>query len=319
LSNGEVGVLVVLGIVAFLVILVLSQSVRIVQQGSVGVVKRVGRFHRIVNPGITAIVPLVDRLARVDMRELPRPGDRQEVITKDNVLVAVNATVFTQVIDAAQALFSITNFDIALDQLARTALRSVMGTMTLDEVLSERERMNTSVQEQMEQVTDKWGITIKRIEIVDITPPAQILQAMALQKQADQEKRARILQSEGQQQSAVNIADGNRQAAIKQAEGERQAAILRAEGNRQAAILEAEGRAQAITTVYSSITAAHPDPTLVAILQLDTLSKFADSDNTKIVIPQESAALMGAAQAVRSVLANVPEAPVTGNPAAGSA
>jgi len=314
LSNGEIGVLVVLGIVAFLVILFLSQSVRIVQQGSVGVVKRVGRFHRIVNPGITAIVPLIDRLARVDMRELPRPGDRQEVITKDNVLVAVNATVFTQVIDAAQALFSITNFDIALDQLARTALRSVMGTMTLDEVLSERERMNTSVQEQMEQVTDKWGITIKRIEIVDITPPAQILQAMALQKQADQEKRARILQSEGQQQSAVNIADGNRQAAIKQAEGERQAAILRAEGNRQAAILEAEGRAQAITTVYTSITAAHPDPTLVAILQLDTLSKFADSDNTKIVIPQESAALMGAAQAVRSVLADVPEAPASGAP-----
>jgi regulator of protease activity HflC (stomatin/prohibitin superfamily) len=311
-SNTAVGVLVVLVIVAFLVILVLSQSIRIVQQGSVGVVKRVGRYHRIVNPGITAIVPIVDQLARVDMRELPRPGDRQEVITKDNVLVAVNATVFTQVIDAAQALFSITNFDIALDQLARTALRSVMGTMTLDEVLSERERMNTSVQEQMEQVTDKWGITIKRIEIVDITPPAQILQAMALQKQADQEKRARILQSEGQQQSAVNIADGNRQAAIKQAEGDRQAAILRAEGNRQAAILEAEGRAQAITTVYSSITAAHPDPTLVAILQLDTLSKFAESENTKIVIPQESAALMGAAQAVRSVLADVPQAPSGG-------
>jgi regulator of protease activity HflC (stomatin/prohibitin superfamily) len=306
LDNGAIGVLVVLAILGFLVIIVLAQSIRIIQQGYVGVVKRVGRFHRVVNPGITAIVPFVDTMARVDMRELPRPGDRQEVITKDNVLVAVNATVFTQVIDAAQALFSISNFDIALDQLARTALRSVIGTMTLDEVLSERERMNTSVQEQMEQVTDKWGITIKRIEIVDITPPAQILQAMALQKQADQERRARILQSEGQQQSAVNIADGNRQAAIKQAEGERQAAILRAEGNRQAAILEAEGRAQAITTVYSSITAAHPDPTLVAILQLDTLSKFADSDNTKIVIPAESAALMGAAQAVRSVLADVP-------------
>jgi regulator of protease activity HflC (stomatin/prohibitin superfamily) len=315
LDNNAIGVLVILAILAFLVIIFLAQSIRIIQQGYVGVVKRVGRFHRLVNPGITAIVPFIDTLARVDMRELPRPGDRQEVITKDNVLVAVNATVFTQVIDAAQALFSISNFDVALDQLARTALRSVIGTMTLDEVLSERERMNTSVQEQMEQVTDKWGITIKRIEIVDITPPAQILQAMALQKQADQEKRARILQSEGQQQSAVNIADGNRQAAIKQAEGEKQAAILRAEGNRQAAILEAEGRAQAITTVYSSITAAHPDPTLVAILQLDTLSKFADSDNTKIVIPQESAALMGAAQAVRSVLADVPTVapPATGS------
>jgi regulator of protease activity HflC (stomatin/prohibitin superfamily) len=134
----------------------------------------------------------------------------------------------------------------------------------------------------------------------------QILQALALQKQADQEKRAKILQSEGTQQSAVNVADGDRQAAIKNAEGERQAAILRAEGNRQAAILEAEGRAQAIATVYSAITAANPDPTLVAILQLDTLSKFAASPNTKIAIPAESAALMGAVQAIQSVLAKVP-------------
>jgi regulator of protease activity HflC (stomatin/prohibitin superfamily) len=158
----------------------------------------------------------------------------------------------------------------------------------------------------MEQVTDKWGIRINRIEIVDISPPGQILQAMALQKQADQEKRARILQSEGQQQQAINIAEGNRQAAIKQAEGERQATILRAEGSRQAAILEAEGRALAISNVYESIKKAEPDPTLVAILQLDTLSKFADSDNTTIVVPAESAALMGAAQALRGVLGAVP-------------
>ena len=151
----------------------------------------------------------------------------------------------------------------------------MIGTLSLDEALSERERINVDVQQQMEAVTDKWGIRINRIEIVEITPPPQILQALALQKQADQEKRAKILQSEGLQQSAVNVADGERQAAIKSAEGERQAAILRAEGNRQAAILEAEGRAQAIKTVYGAITAANPDPTLVAILQLDTLSKFA--------------------------------------------
>ena len=172
------------------------------------------------------------------MREYPRPGDRQEVITKDNVVVSVNATIFTQVVDAKQALFSIANFDVAIDALARTALRSVIGTLSLDEALSERERINVDVQQQMEAVTDKWGIRINRIEIVEITPPPQILQALALQKQADQEKRAKILQSEGIQQSAVNVADGERQAAIKSAEGERQAAILIAEGNRQAAILE---------------------------------------------------------------------------------
>ncbi len=155
-------------------------------------------------------------------------------------------------------------------------------------------------------MTDKWGICINRIEIVDITPPQQILQALALQKQADQEKRALILKSEGQQQSAVNIADGQKQAAIKTAEGEKQAAILRAEGGKQAAILEAEGRAQAVATVYKSIRDANPDPTLVSILQLDTLAKFAASDNTKLVIPVETAGLLGAAQVLRGVLGSAP-------------
>ena len=257
------------------------------------------------------IAPFLDSIEFVDMREIPRPGDRQEVITKDNVVVAVNATIFTQVVDAKQALFSIANFDVAIDALARTALRSVIGTLSLDEALSERERINIDVQQQMEAVTDKWGIRINRIEIVEITPPPQILQALALQKQADQEKRAKILQSEGLQQSAVNVADGERQAAIKQAEGQRQAAILRAEGERQALILEAEGRAQAISTVYGAINAGNPNPLLVAILQLDTLAKFAASPNTKIVVPAESSALLGAAQVIQTVLDQVPGATAT--------
>ena len=218
----------------------LRNTVNIVQQGFVGVVKRLGEFRAVHEPGLVIIAPFIDSLVTVDMREFPRPGDRQEVITKDNVVVAVNATIFTQVVDAKQALFSIANFDVAIDALARTALRSVIGTLTLDEALSERERINIDVQQQMEVVTDKWGIRINRIEIVEITPPQQILQALALQKQADQEKRAKILQSEGIQQSAVNVADGEKQAAIKQAEGDRQAAILRAEGEKQATIIKAE-------------------------------------------------------------------------------
>jgi len=304
--------LVVAFIIAILFVLLgfylLRSTVNLVQQGFVGVTTRLGEFRAIHEPGLAIIAPFIDKLVTVDMREYPRPGDRQEVITKDNVVVSVNATIFTQVVDAKQALFSVANFDIAIDALARTALRSVIGTLTLDEALSERERINVDVQEQMEAVTDKWGIRINRIEIVEITPPQQILQALALQKQADQEKRAKILQSEGIQQSAVNVADGERQAAIKEAEGQRQAAILRAEGERQALILEAEGRAQAIATVYSAIKTQAPDPTLVAILQLDTLSKFAESPNTKIVIPAESSALLGAAQAIQSVLAEVPPA-----------
>jgi regulator of protease activity HflC (stomatin/prohibitin superfamily) len=280
----------------------LAQMVNIVQQGQVGVVKRLGEYRRTHEPGLVIIGPFVESLQRVDMREIPRPGDRQEVITKDNVVVTVNATIFTQVVDAKAALFSVANFDIGIDALARTALRSVIGTMTLDQALSERERINTDVQQQMEVVTDKWGIRISRIEIVEISPPPNILQALALEKQADQEKRASILQSQGQQQSAINVAEGQAQATIRAAEGERQAAILRAEGNRQAAILEAEGRSQAIATVYQAIKTADPDNQLVAILQLDTLSKFAESDNSTIVVPYESVGLMGAAQILKGVL-----------------
>jgi regulator of protease activity HflC (stomatin/prohibitin superfamily) len=292
--------------VLLIVLLQLRRMVNIVQQGQVGVVKRLGEYRKTHEPGLVIIAPFIDSLQSVDMREIPRPGDRQEVITKDNVAVAVNATIFTQVVDAKQALFSIANFAVAIDALARTALRSVIGTLTLDQTLSERERINIDVQQQMEVVTDKWGIRISRIEIVEIAPPPQILQALALEKQADQEKRAKILQSEGLQRSAINVAEGEAQAAVRKAQGAREAAILRAEGARQGAILEAEGRSQAIAHVYAAIKEQAPDPTLVSILQLDTLARFADSDNAKIVVPFESAGLLGAAQTLRSVLDSAP-------------
>jgi regulator of protease activity HflC (stomatin/prohibitin superfamily) len=305
-SSLTIGSVVVAVLIVLILIVMLRNMVNIVQQGEVGVVKRLGEYRRTHEPGLVIIGPFIDSLQRVDMREIPVPGDRQEVITRDNVVVTVNATIFTQIVDAKQALFSVARFNVAIDALARTALRSVIGTLSLDEALSERERINTDVQSQMEAVTDKWGIRIARIEIVEITPPPKILEALALQKQADQEKRAKILQSEGSQQAAINIADGAAKAAIRAAEGEREAAILRAEGNRQAFILEAEGRAQAISSVYKAIREAKPDPSLIAILQLDTLSKFAESDNAKIVVPFESAGLLGAAQALRSVLDSVP-------------
>jgi regulator of protease activity HflC (stomatin/prohibitin superfamily) len=306
LGTGAIAGLVIVGLIVLVLLMALKQMVNIVQQGEVGVVKRLGEYRRTHEPGLVIIAPFIDSLQRVDMREIPRPGDRQDVITKDNVVVNVNATIFTQVVVAQQALFSIANFDVAIDALARTALRSVIGTMTLDQALSERERINVDVQQQMEAVTDKWGIRINRIEIIAIAPPPQILEALALEKQADQEKRARILQSEGQQRSAINIAEGEAQAAVRRAQGEREAAILRAEGARQAAILEAEGRSEAISSVYGAIKKGEPDPTLVAILQLDALGKFADSDNAKIVVPFESAGLLGAAQTLRSVLGAAP-------------
>jgi regulator of protease activity HflC (stomatin/prohibitin superfamily) len=298
------GFLVIVLLIAFALIVVI-RAVRVIQQGFVGVVKRLGQFHSIRNPGVVFLIPFVDTMELVDMRETPRTGDRQDVITRDNVSVTVNATIFSQIVDAQMALFSVSSYAIAIDQLSRTTLRAVFGGISLDEALSQREHINAQLQQQMESVTDKWGIRINRIEIVDILPPQQILQAMALQKQADQEKRAAILQSEGQQQSQINVAEGQKQAQIKTAEGVRQATILQAEGQRQAQILNAEGRAQAVKAVYDAINAAGPTPELLAILQLDTLGRFAESDNEKIIIPVESAAFLGAAAALRSVIAGV--------------
>jgi len=217
------------------------------------VVKRLGEFPRHPRAGVG------DHCFRSSTRSSSSTcarsrvlGDRQEVITRDNVVVAVNATIFTQVVDAKQALFSISNFDVC-DRCAgrgRRCARSSAPSLS-DEALSERERINIDVQQQMEAVTDKWGIRINRIEIVEITPPPQILQALALQKQADQEKRAKILQSEGPpavrgqrcRRGPAGGREGSRGTSVRRA-------ILRAEGERQALILEAEGRAQAITTVY---------------------------------------------------------------------
>src|SRR5215472_1650553 len=308
MSSSAIVSLVIAALIVLLILVVIGRTIRLIQQGLVGVVKRLGQFQSVRNPGVTFLVPFIDRMEAVDMRETPRTGDRQDVITKDNVSVVVNATIFSQVVDPRLALFSVSNYLLAVDQISRTTLRAIFGEMSLDEALSQREQINTRLQNQMETVTDKWGVRINRVEILDIVPPQNILQAMALQKQADQEKRAAILQSEGQQLSQINVAEGQKQAQIKQAEGQKQSAILYAEGQKQAQVLEAEGRAQAISVVYGAIKTQAPTPELLAVLQLDTLGKFAASPNAKIMVPYESAGLMGAAQALKSALDGVPEA-----------
>ncbi len=313
MQNSFVG-LIIAGLIILLILVVIARTIRVIQQGLVGVVKRLGQFHSVRNPGVTFLVPFIDNMEAVDMRETPRTGDRQDVITKDNVSVVVNATIFSQVVDPRMALFSVSNYLLAVDQISRTTLRAIFGEMSLDEALSQREQINTRLQNQMESVTDKWGVRINRVEILDIVPPQNVLQAMALQKQADQEKRAAILQSEGQQASQINVAEGQKQAQIKQAEGQKQSAILYAEGQRQAQILEAEGRSQAIAAVYGAIKTGAPTPELLAVLQLDTLGKFASSPNSKMLVPYEAAGLLGAVQALRSTLEGVPEAKNSSRP-----
>ena len=286
-----------------------SRCVKIVQQGSVGVVKRFGEFRTVDQPGLRILRPFVDRMEKVDMREFPMTGDQQSVITKDNVSLWVSATIFCQVIDVKSALFEINDYRLAVDQLSRTALRAVFGEMSLDQALSERETINTRMQDHMADATVKWGVRLNRIEILDITPPTNVVQAMSEQKEAEQHKKAAILKSEGEQQAAINSAGGRQQAAVLEAQGAKEAAILRAEAEMKVLELQAEGEKKAFVlrgegeaARLSSLDTATINPRTLAVLQLRALQDIAAAPGSKVVVPYEAASLMGSAEVLLSTL-----------------
>jgi regulator of protease activity HflC (stomatin/prohibitin superfamily) len=318
-----IGVAVVGFAIFALIVVFLKSSLKVVQQGCVGVVKRFGEFRTIHQPGLHVLLPLADRMDKVDIREFPRTGDQQAVITKDNVSLWVSATIFCQVTDVKLALFEVNDFGLAIDQMARTALRAVFGELTLDQSLSERETINTKMQDHMAEATLKWGVRLNRIEILDITPPNNVLQAMSEQKEAEQHKRAAILKSEGDQQSAINSAEGRKQAAILDAEGQKQAVILSAEAQRRSLELRAEGekaatrlRGEGEAGALEAIDEALIKPNTLAVMQLRALQAVAASDNSKVVVPYEAAGLVGAAQVLVDAMRSAggpPEGDVAGN------
>ena len=306
-------------IIAFLAVVVggglalwlLSGCIKIVQQGSVGVVKRLGEFKGVQQPGMHILTPFIDKMDKIDVREFPMTGDQQAVITRDNVSLQVSATIFCQVIDVKSALYEINDFQLAVDQLSRTALRAVFGELSLDQALSEREMINSRMQDHMADATAKWGVRLNRIEILDITPPSNVVQAMSEQKEAEQHKRALILKSEGEQTAAVNQAGGRKQAAVLEAEGAKPSAILRAEAEMKVLELQAEGekkalelRGQGEASRLNSIDTATINPHTLAVLQLKALQDIAASNNAKVVVPYEATSLMGAAEVLLTTLRN---------------
>jgi regulator of protease activity HflC (stomatin/prohibitin superfamily) len=307
---------VIVGVAVGVVVLaigawIFSRCVKIVQQGSVGVVKRLGEFRAVSQPGMHILAPFVDRMVKIDVREFPMTGDQQAVITRDNVSLQVSATIFCQVIDVKSALFEINDFELAVDQLSRTALRAVFGELSLDQALSEREMINSRMQDHMADATAKWGVRLNRIEILDITPPMNVVQAMSEQKEAEQHKRAAILKSEGEQQAAINQAGGRKQAAVLEAEGGKQSAILRAEAQMKVLELQAEGEKKALelrgageASRLTAIDTVAINPHTLAVLQLKALQDIAASDNAKVVVPYEATSLMGAAEVLLSTLRN---------------
>jgi len=305
--GSAVGVAVVAGLIVLGVVLIVAlaiiKSVKVVQQGTLGVRKRWGEFKGILQPGIHVVVPFIDQVQRVDIREFPMTGDQQLVITKDNVLLQVSATIFAQVIDVKAALFEINNFQLSVDQLSRTALRAVFGELTLDESLSQREAINSRMQDHMAAATTKWGVRLNRIEILSLTPPANVLQAMSEQKEAEQHRRAVILKSEGDREAAINSAEGRKRAAVLEAQGAKEAAILAAEAQQKVLELQAQGekiarqlRGEGEAASLAAIDAVDVQPTTLAVLQLRALQEVAASPNAKVVVPYEAAGLVGAAQ-----------------------
>jgi regulator of protease activity HflC (stomatin/prohibitin superfamily) len=265
------------------VIVVVLRSVRIVPQARAGVVERLGRYSRTLQPGLALLVPFVDRLRPlIDLRENVVSFPPQPVITEDNLVVNIDTVIYFQVIDPRAATYEIANYIAAIEQLTVTTLRNVIGGMSLEHTLTSRDHINAELRGVLDEATGKWGIRVNRVELKAIDPPTTIQEAMEKQMRADRDKRAAILTAEGVKQSQILTA-----------EGEKQAAILRAEGQRQSQILNAEGQAKAIGTVFEAIHSGDPDPKLLAYQYLTMLPQIAQGDANKVwVIPSEFTSAM---------------------------
>jgi regulator of protease activity HflC (stomatin/prohibitin superfamily) len=280
--------------VVILAVVIVTMGIKAVPQGLEFTVERFGRYTRTLTPGLHVIVPMFDRIgAKMNMMETVLDVPSQEVITKDNALVQVDGVVFHQVLDAARAAYEVRDMERAVLNLTMTNIRTVMGSMDLDELLSERDQINARLLTIVDDATAPWGIKVTRIEIKDISPPRDLVDSMARQMKAEREKRAQILEAEGSRQSAILRAEGEKQAAILAAEGRREAAFRDAEARER----EAQAEAKATQMVSDAIAAGDVQAInyFVAQRYVDALGKFAQSRNEKILfLPLEAASVIGA-------------------------
>ncbi|UWX95789.1 SPFH/Band 7/PHB domain protein [Arthrobacter zhaoxinii] len=271
-------VLVILAVLVIFVLVVLVKAVKIVPQARAGVVERLGKYQRTLNPGLTILIPFVDRmLPLLDLREQVVSFPPQQVITEDSLVVSIDTVVYFQVTDARAATYEIANYIQAVEQLTTTTLRNVVGGLNLEEALTSRDQINGQLRGVLDDATGRWGIRVSRVELKAIEPPLSIQDSMEKQMRAERERRATILTAEGTKQSQILTA-----------EGRRQAAILAAEGDAKAAILRADGESQAIAKVFEAIHKGNPDQKLLAYQYLQTLPKLAEGTSNKLwIIPSE--------------------------------
>ncbi len=278
------------GAVVIVAIVLLASAIRIVPEYQRLVVFRLGRCVGSKGPGIVLLIPVIDRAVRADLREQVREIPHQVCITKDNASISVDFIWYYKVLDPTQSVLQVGNFEAASQGMATTTLRAVVGGIQLDEVLSEREHINTMLRTRLDEVTERWGVKVTNVEIREIIPPREITDAMNRQMSSERDRRANVIESTGKRDAAINIADGQRQAAILQAEGEKQAAILRAEGSKLAQLLHAEGYSAALVKIFEA--ASQIDQKTITLQYFEALKQMAAGASTKFIFPMEFTSLM---------------------------
>ena len=281
--------MIVLIVLLIIILILAAMSIKIVKQSEVYIIERLGKFYKVADAGLTIIVPFLDHVRSVvSLKQQTMDIPPQDVITKDNVTITIDTVVFYQITDPAKAVYEIQSLKKGIEYLAITTIRDIIGKMTLDETFSSRDGINTQLRVVLDEATDRWGCKIDRVEIKDITPPPDVKDAMEKEMNAERNKRAMILESEAQRQSAITIAEGKKQAAILEAEADKEAQIRRAAGEAQAIREVAEAKAKEIQMVYESIKKSNPDDKLVQLKSLEALEKVANGEANKIFIPFEA-------------------------------
>ena len=312
----SIGLIVVI-VIVLLAIVIVKKTLVIIPQSETKIIERLGRYYATLQPGINIIIPFIDRAKEIvalkngrytyttaiDLREQVYDFDRQNVITKDNIQMQINALLYFQIVDPFKAVYEINNLPNAIEKLTQTTLRNIIGEMELDQTLTSRDTINTKLRGALDDATNKWGIKVNRVELQDITPPASVLQAMEKQMQAERDKRATILTSEGEKQAQILQSEGEKAAKINRAEAEKQQAILLAEGEASARIRKAEAEAAAIEKITSAVgKSTNPANYLLAKNYIQMLQEVASGDKAKTVfLPYEASNLMGSLGGIKEL------------------
>ena len=290
-------------VLLIIILIIAAMSIKIVKQSEVYIIERLGKFYKVADAGLTIIVPFLDHVRSVvSLKQQTMDVPPQGVITKDNVTITIDTVVFYQITDPAKAVYEIQSLKKGIEYLAITTIRDIIGKMNLDETFSSRDGINNKLRIVLDEATDRWGCKIDRVEIKDINPPADIRDAMEKEMNAERNKRAMILESEAQRQSAITIAEGKKQAAILEAEADKESRIRRAVGEAQAIKEVAEAKAKEIQMVYDAMKKADPNDKLVQLKSLEALEEVAKGDANKVFIPFEETSALSSLGAMKEIV-----------------